>query len=839
MTLRSIRLVLALAPLLSLTHGLAAEPPVLGSAPVNDLCTSVTPGSLEIGATLTFNGDNTDATFAGDAVTGSEMDLGLPSVWHAFTTTDCADVTISYCGIDPVFGSTWNWLALSCPADEMLNATSFNTDDCTDGNKTLYFNALPAGTYYLPVLTEPFSGAQGPYVIEVNAAACGSNSPENDLCASVTAADLAVGSSLTFTGDNTGATFADDAVPGSFMDLGLPSVWHAFTTTDCADVTISYCGIDPVFGNTWNWLALSCPADVMLNATTFNSDDCGDGNKTLYFNALPAGTYYLPVLTEPFSGAQGPYAIEVSAASCGSNSPENDICGNVTAEALTIGGGLTFTGDNTGATFDGDAVPGSFMDLGLPSVWHAFTTTDCADVTISYCGIDPVFGNTWNWLALSCPADVMLNATTFNSDDCGDGNKTLYFNALPAGTYYLPVLTEPFSGAQGPYTLEVTAAACGSNSPPNDLCSNVTAEALAIGSNLTFTGNNTGATFDGDAVPDSEMDLGLPSVWHAFTTTDCSDLTVSYCGIDPAFGNTWNWLALSCPADDMVNATTFNTDDCGDGNKTIYFNALPAGTYYLPVLTEPFSGAQGPYTIVVTAAACGSNSPENDLCTALLEPTPIAIGGSVIFTGNSQGATLPGDAVTGSLIAQVGLPNVWHYFSLPECSDLTVEYCGTDPAFTNVWNLLATSCPADELVYSTSNNTDDCGDGNRTAYYIEVPAGNYYLPVLVDPFSGSEGPYTVTVSATNSCPVSVSEEAVQWQVINSTAGQLRIRSGSLTGPVRWELMDAAGRSISVTNTLATAGTDLVLDLGADLASGIYMLQAVHATGRSAKRVLLP
>jgi hypothetical protein len=52
-------------------------------------------------------------------------------------------------------------------------------------------------------------------------------------------------------------------------------------------------------------------------------------------------------------------------------------------------------------------------------------------------------------------------------------------------------------------------------------------------------------------------------------------------------------------------------------------------------------------------------------------------------------------------------------------------------------------------------------------------------------------------------------------------------------------MDAAGRSISVTNTLATAGTDLVLDLGADLASGIYMLQAVHATGRSAKRVLLP
>ncbi|MEZ4757888.1 MAG: hypothetical protein R2817_13750, partial [Flavobacteriales bacterium] len=62
--------------------------------------------------------------------------------------------------------------------------------------------------------------------------------------------------------------------------------------------------------------------------------------------------------------------------------PANDLCTNVTAEDLAIGASLTFTGNNTGATFDGDAGPGSFMDLGLPSVWHAFTTTDCADVTI-------------------------------------------------------------------------------------------------------------------------------------------------------------------------------------------------------------------------------------------------------------------------------------------------------------------------------------------------------------------------------------------------------------------------------------------------------------------------
>jgi hypothetical protein len=256
----------------------------------------------------------------------------------------------------------------------------------------------------------------------------------------------------------------------------------------------------------------------------------------------------------------------------------------------------------------------------------------------------------------------------------------------------------------------------------NDLCTSVTPQQLNPGVPLSFSGNNTGATFDGDATPGSAMDLGLPSVWHAFTTTECADVVVSYCGISPVFGNTWNWLATSCPADVMINATSFNNSDCGDGNKTLFFNALPAGTYYLPVLTEPFSGAQGPYTIQVSADPCGSNSPANDLCTNVT-PQQLNPGESLAFSGDSDGATLQGDAVPGSLIAQLGLPNVWHAFTIGGCTDLTVSYCGTEPALSNVWNLLATSCPADALVFSTSNNTIDCSDGNRTANYTGVAPG--------------------------------------------------------------------------------------------------------------------
>ncbi len=216
----------------------------------------------------------------------------------------------------------------------------------------------------------------------------------------------------------------------------------------------------------------------------------------------------------------------------------------------------------------------------------------------------------------------------------------------------------------------------------------------------------------------------------------------------------------------------------------------------------------------------------------------LAIGASLTFNGDSEGATLTDDAVEGSLIAQVGLPNVWHAFTLTECADLTVAYCGTDPAFSNVWNLLATSCPADELVFSVSNNTEDCPDGNRTAYYTAVQAGTYYIPVLVDPFSNSEGPYTVTVSAVE-CIVGVSELERSWSVFpNPSNGVLFVRTGSLQGTVNWELSDAAGRLVhSEQRSVVTDGV-FELRTTTELAPGTYVLRAAHGTGVSTQRVII-
>ncbi|MEB2341830.1 MAG: hypothetical protein OZ932_07480, partial [Flavobacteriia bacterium] len=159
--------------------------------------------------------------------------------------------------------------------------------------------------------------------------------------------------------------------------------------------------------------------------------------------------------------------------------------------------------------------------------------------------------------------------------------------------------------------------------PANDHCENVASEVLAVGGTLTFTGDNTDATFAGDATGDNVMSqYPFPNTWHAFTTTGCADVTVSYCGTDAGWTNVWRLLSTDCPADSLVNASASNQTDCPNGNWTFSFAALPAGTYYLPVPNVGFGQGGGPYSITVSAATCANAVPENDLCSAVV-PSPL------------------------------------------------------------------------------------------------------------------------------------------------------------------------------------------------------------------------
>ncbi len=143
--------------------------------PANDNCEDVTPVTLSDGVTETFSGYNTGAT---NQCTLLE-DNG--HVWEAFTLPTSMDVTIEYCGTIPAFELVYVVLAQDCPCEaggELLFATSTNWDICGNGNVTMFFECLDAGTYYLPVLAEhPDYPADtyyynGDYVIDVTGEFC-------------------------------------------------------------------------------------------------------------------------------------------------------------------------------------------------------------------------------------------------------------------------------------------------------------------------------------------------------------------------------------------------------------------------------------------------------------------------------------------------------------------------------------------------------------------------------------------------------------------------------------------------------------------------------------------
>jgi len=140
--------------------------------------------------------------------------------------------------------------------------------------------------------------------------------------------------------------------------------------------------------------------------------------------------------------------------------------------------------------------------------------------------------------------------------------------------------------------------------PVNDLCSSVTAQALNAGGSLTFTGTTAGAMNTNDFEAGSDLEGLNPTVWHAFTTTECTNVTISYCDTDPAFEGVWIFLSPGCPAgNDYLLASTTDFTTCVSGNATMEYIALEAGTYYLPVQYDAVA-ANGPYSINVSAVAC-------------------------------------------------------------------------------------------------------------------------------------------------------------------------------------------------------------------------------------------
>lgn len=198
--------------------------------------------------------------------------------------------------------------------------------------------------------------------------------------------------------------------------------------------------------------------------------------------------------------------------------------------------------------------------------------------------------------------------------------------------------------------------------PPNGACAGAMVVPVPMNTPVTVTGNNEGAPTDPVFVANV--------VWEGFTTTACSDFTVSYCGTSPIFLGGLVYLTTGCPLSNLVFNTGANIlpNVCGDGNFGVRFSGLPAGTYYYPVLEAP--GSSGDYTLVFSAVPCTGTPPANATCAGAV---PLTAAETCAYTsGSVEHATSTGTTGTACGNGDVS-DGVWYSFVATSPShDITV-----------------------------------------------------------------------------------------------------------------------------------------------------------------------
>ncbi len=275
-----------------------------------------------------------------------------------------------------------------------------------------------------------------------------------------------------------GTRACDDCLTPN-ADLGdistIGAVWGGSISGDCSAEGKWYASFTAIAGAAYHFdlctigssasdldIKITDAACTILAGVDGNSS-CGWNPDDFTWTAPANGTYY--VVLAPYNSssshtcdgtASDTFTMAYYAdAGCVGNEPYNDNCEDATTNAVTPGVPLQIVGDNTCAT-----VQGPCFDTSDGETWEAFTLPPNAtgyNVTLDFCDTPAGWGNTWLNVALDCPCSAVSAAAEFDTTTCANGNVTMTWTAVPAGTYYFPVMRDAANGAEGAYTLNVLA----------------------------------------------------------------------------------------------------------------------------------------------------------------------------------------------------------------------------------------------------------------------------------------------------------------------------------------------------------------------------------------------
>lgn len=478
-------------------------------------------------------------------------------------------------------------------------------------------------------------------------------------------------------------------------------------------------------GTTWTYFEIRTECEPPNGDCIGYARNTAGGAYDLLCVALDPGTYYIIVDSWPSPDCIPDFDLTIT--ECDPGNPGDNCLNPLTYSISSADVGTTIISGETncgrGNNYDATCL-GSY-DGGEDIIIEVVPTEDMCATFI----LDPK-GTSYSGIAVddACPpASSCLGYVTGSS---GDPKSTPPISMTAGTSYYIMVDTWPTPDCVPDF--DIALGDC-PPPPPNDDCAN----AEAIGNVTDYPYSTEFATFDGPGGC-----LTSPNLWYTYEATCDGEVTVDLCGslydtkLAVYEGTTCWGPEIAC-----------NDDACGL-QSSVTFDALTGETFLIEV--GGYSAATGDGDITISCYV-PPPPPYNDLCEdAVISSCPVTI------TGTNESSTNEAPDCLGDC------GHAWEAFTITENKDVTIDFCGTSPAFELVYISLYDECPVGagcEPLLADATDWTLCGD-NVTMYFYNLPAGTYYLPVLAC-YPGyesyyMEGPYTINIDCQEPtyCPAS-------------------------------------------------------------------------------------
>jgi len=415
--------------------------------------------------------------------------------------------------------------------------------------------------------------------------------------------------------------------------------------------------------------------------------------------------------------------------------PSNDDC---TGAPVISSFPDTVSGTTIGATID---CPGL---LDWNAVWYRFDLPyDCNNLTVDFCQTVGEIYTVGVILYDECPPDCpnYILRTGYQWVTCTSGydNPQIWWNNMPAGSYWFPVYAVDINDDPMNFSFVVTVDSC----PPaqaGDNCLDPLTVTLPAALPYTDAGQTTCGRVDDYSATCLGYYDGGEDIIYELTVTSAVNVDIT---LDPK-GTSWTGVAIDdeCPPADPCMA--FSTSS-GSSPHGMFGVALTAGTYYIMVDTWPSPDCISDFDLTITEAA---PPPDNDDC----QNAEVVTSGQTV-SGTNVGATVDCPGL-------LDWNAVWYKFDLPyDCNYVSIDFCPTTGDIDLVGVVLYDECPPDcpsyisALADSGAVAFVDCPNGsyNPRLMWFNLQAGTYYFPAYVEDGGGGPMDFSFTINISE-CP---------------------------------------------------------------------------------------